>query len=1001
MDTRSSGNAATGAKAREIGCELLTHPTSKDPFRKACTTGVEASSAGEGVGDVIDRYTLVEEIGEGGMGTVWKARQEEPVRREVALKIIKLGMDTRQVVARFGAERQALALMDHPSIAKVYDAGVTDTGRPYFVMELVTGKTITEFCDAEGLSTARRLELFRQVCLAVQHAHQKGVLHRDLKPSNILVTRVDGKPQPKVIDFGIAKAMEKPLTDSSLTTEAFQVMGTPEYMPPEQASGHDVDTRADVYSLGVVLYELLTGAPPFGRGTGGLDELGKLLRQIHDETPPKPSTRVSELGVALEDVAQRHGTQTGTLTRSLRGDLDWIVMKALEKDRERRYATAVELAEDIARHLANDPVLASPPSRTYRLAKFVRRNRLAVGSAAVVLATLVVATVGLAWSYSRALASEAQATRQAETARQALGFMTEMFEVSDPSQARGETVTAREILDRGAERIDRELADQPEIRATLAATMGSVYRGLGLYARAEALMGSALEIQRELHGAGDPQALRLASTIGDMQTSQSRFEEAAAWLRETVAVQERVLGPEAPDVLHSRLSLSRALERLSSFDEAEEIARGVLETARRSFGEDDELTLLALNQLGVILEAAGRYDEAEPCFREGLERRRRTLGDDHPETVIMISNLAELLMNMGRFEEARTRFEEVLETSRRVFGEEHPDYLIARSKLGLLEYQQGNWIEAEEIYRSIIEAQRRTRGHEHLDTLLSLNTLGALLVNQERFDEAEAYYVEARDGLERLFAEPNEQKLTIYGNLAVLYLETNRLEEAETWGRRTHEGAKAVLGEDHPTTILYLENLANVLYRRGNTADTVETLEQVLEGRRRALGDEHPALARTLVNLSVVRASLGDREGARAAREELLERSLAGLAFDDAAVAEELNELARGLVAAEEYERAATCLAEVLRIRSKALGEQHPSTLATMRDGLRVAIELERWGDVAELGEDCHEAHATALGADHPETVRCLRWLVEAFEEQGDDEQLEVWGPKLLDVGGD
>lgn len=969
--------------------------TSGVPHEPGPTEESRASSAGERPGDLIDRFTLVEEIGEGGMGTVWRAKQEQPIRRQVALKVIKLGMDTREIVARFEAERQALALMDHPSIAKVFDAGVTKAGRPFFAMELVMGAPITDFCNAEGMSTLKRLELFRQACLAVQHAHQKGVLHRDLKPSNILVTKVDGVPQPKVIDFGIAKAMEKPLTDSSLATEEFQVMGTPEYMPPEQASGRDVDTRADVYSLGVVLYELLTGAPPFRRGAGGLDGLGKLLRQIHDVTPPKPSTRVSELGDKLDMIARTHGAPASTFTRSLRGDLDCIVMKALEKDRERRYATALELADDVARHLANEPVVASPPSTTYRVRKFVRRNRLAVGSAAVVVTTLLFATIGLGLLYSRALDSEAQATREAETSRQALGFMTEMFEVSDPSQARGETVTAREILDRGAERIERELAGQPEIRSTLEATMGRVYRGLGLYARAGELMGSAARIQRELNGEEDPEALRLSTAIAVLWERQSRFEESEDLLRETLERQQRALGVNHPDELGTRLALSDVLRLRSEFDEADLHAREVLEVARRTLGEDHELTLLAFTCLGVAYSAAGRFEEAEDQFRSVLEVRRHKLGGDHPETLNAITNLAELYVSMGRFEEAEDLFGEAQESIRLVFGDEHPGFMHYRSKLVLLYQQQARWEEAEETCRANIEIQRRTVGDDHLHTLLSLSTLGTMLMGQGRFDEAEPYYLEALEGLRREVGDQSEHTLTIFGNMAMFCLGKNRLEEAETWGWKAYEGSKSLKGEDHPDTITYLENLANVSFRKGDQDGAVEILEQVLEARRRGLGNEHPAVTRTLVNLSVVRGRMGDREGARAVREELLERTFDGLGFEYANVAEQLDELARDLVREREFERAADCLAEVLRIRLATLGAEDTGTLTTMLSGLRVAIELERWEDVESLGADCYETHARVLGAADSKTVECARRIVEAYEKKGDEALAESWRARL------
>ncbi len=955
---------------------------------------------GEGPGTMLGHYRIVEAIGEGGFGTVFRAEQMHPVQREVALKIIKLGMDTRQIVARFEAERQALARMDHPSIAKVFDAGATETGRPYFVMELVAGVPITEYCDREELPTPERIALFRQVCLAVQHAHQKGVLHRDLKPSNILVTVVDGEPRPKVIDFGIAKALEKPLTDSSLATEAFQVMGTPEYMPPEQAAAQDVDTRADVYSLGIVLYELLTGTPPFARSKGGLNDLSELLYNIQEVTPPKPSTRVSELGGEIERVARSHGTPTSSFTRTLRGDLDWIVLRALEKDRERRYATALELADDLTRHLRNEPVLASPPSKTYRLKKFVRRNRLAVGAGAVVAATLLVASIGLALLYSRSVASEARATRQAETSRRALDFMIAMFEVSDPSQARGETVTAREILDRGADRIDRELADQPEIRSELMAAMAEVYTGLGLYDRAEELLESAAATRRELLGVENPEALRLSTALGVVLTRQSRFAEAETLLRESVARLRGVLGPEHPATLDGLLALSQLLHRRNAYDEAETLAREALDTARRTLGDEHELALAAVNVLGGLYQDTARFEEAEPLCLEGLETRRRTLGEDHPETLIALADVAELYKLMGRFEEAEALFTQARENVRRVLGDEHPDFLLYRAKGALLLFDQNRLEEAEAVYREVLEVQRRTLGDDHLDTLTSLNSLGTALRGLGRPAEAEEYLLESYEGLRRLLGERHERTLTISGNISMLHLATGDLDEAETWARRVYEGSKELHGEDHPLTLMRLENLSNVFYKQGDEAGAAEILHDVLAGRRRSLGDEHPYVTRTLVNLSVVRGSLRDEEGAAAVREELLQRSLAGVGFDYPAVAEEIQQLTESLYLAGEYERAAESIAEVLRIRLATLGPEHPLTLKARNIGLFVAVKGERWDECDALGPDCYEEHARILGTADPKTIECLNLLVESCERRSDEAGAATWRAKLTGPGG-
>ncbi len=965
-----------------------THPPGNSPSPHFGTP--------EGPGTQLGPYRLIETIGEGGFGTVFRAEQTHPVKREVALKIIKLGMDTREVVARFEAERQALALMDYPAIAKVYDAGATEMGRPYFVMELVEGEPLTDYCEKNVLTTRERLELFGDVCLAVQHAHQKGVLHRDLKPSNVLVTEVNGVPLPKVIDFGIAKAIEQPLTEATLATEEFQVMGTPEYMSPEQATGRDVDTRADVYALGVLLYEILTGSRPFSTQSTGLDQLAELLRQIHEVTPAKPSTRVSQLGKASSGEA----SDTRILSRALRGDLDWIVMKALEKDRERRYASAAEMADDVGRHLANEPVLASPPSRIYRMRKFVRRNRLAVGSAVVLSLTLIVATIGLAMLYLRSVASEELAKREAETSRQALQFMTGMFEVSDPSQARGQTITAREVLDRGAERITRELADQPRIRAELMQTMGEVYRGLGLFDRAEELASSAEATRTELLGETHPETLRASALLADVWNKQAHLDRAEKLARKTLETQRSTLGPEHVDTLGSLIVLSQVLERQSKLEEAEALTREAVEAAQRTLGDDHALTLLAQDQLGVTFIATGRYEEAKELYQNVLATHRRTFGDDHPDTLLMIVKLAEVEMERGRFDEAEKLYLEALEDERRVHGEEHRDYLTTRQQLSLLYFRQTRLDEALELSREITATMRRVLGDGHLDTLHSINTLGVIVAGLGRYEEAEELYLEAHDGFRKLLGDESDPPLMVQGNLAILYLNTGQLEQAEDWARRAHEGSVELLGEDHPVTITRLENLSNVYYKQGDVDGALEVLEQVLEIRRDSLGDEHPAVTRTLVNLSIVLEDFGDLDGARAVREELLERTLVGLGFDYASVAEEIEKLALERFKVGDFEGAAECNAEVLRIRMETLGLEDTTTLNTMLDHLEIAKLTGRWEEVAPLCQEYYEGHARVRGEGHPNTLLCLRRIIAGYESVGDEGQAEEWRTRLAKVGG-
>jgi serine/threonine protein kinase len=444
----------------------------------------------------IGPYRIVQVIGEGGMGVVFDAEQREPVRRRVAIKMMKVGMDTREVVTRFEAERQALALMDHANIAKVFDGGATEEGRPYFVMERVRGIDLDDYCDEHLLTVRERIELFIDICDAVQHAHQKGIIHRDLKPSNILVADADGVPTPKVIDFGIAKATGQRLTDRTAVTTYGQTVGTLSYMSPEQAEmdGLDVDTRTDVYSLGIMLFELLAGRVPLDPGEVGAPVFLAGLIQRDKSLPTAVQVLRTLDEDRLERVATARSTSRSALERAVAGDLRWVLLKATEKDRTRRYQTASELAQDLRRYLNDEPISARAPSATYRLRKFVRRHRAGAAVAAAGIVAVLVGSVGATVGMVRAQRAEAAAALEAETAVRVSEFLTDLFEVSDPSNARGASVTAREMLDSGAVRVRSDLADQPALQARLMTVIGDVYRSLGLYEQGQPLLEEALAL---------------------------------------------------------------------------------------------------------------------------------------------------------------------------------------------------------------------------------------------------------------------------------------------------------------------------------------------------------------------------------------------------------------------------------------------------------------------------------------------------------------------------
>jgi tetratricopeptide (TPR) repeat protein len=651
-------------------------------------------------GTMIGRYKLLETIGEGGYGTVFMAEQTEPVHRKVALKIIKAGMDTRQVIARFEAERQALALMDHPNIAKVFDAGVTEAGTPYFVMELVKGVPITKYCDEHHLMPRDRLELFMQVCQAVQHAHQKGIIHRDLKPTNVLVALYDGKPVPKVIDFGVAKATGRQLTERTMFTGFGDVIGTPQYMSPEQAELNqlDIDTRSDIYSLGVLLYELLTGTTPIEYKRVKEVALLEVLRVIREEEPPRPSTRLSTVA-ELPSIAAQRGLEPKKLSGLVHGELDWIVMKALEKDRNRRYETANGFARDVERYLHDEAVLACPPTAWYRLRKLARRHGKAFSVVAAFVLLLLAATVVSSWQAVRATRAKAEALAQTKRADQQASiaegvnqfFTDEVFGLADPKRFDRAGIKLVEALDIAANKIDSRFPNDPALRGYIRDRIGEIYIGIDRPQKAVEQLQEAYELRSGTAGARDPMTIRTRTNLGWALYLSGRYSEARDVLYAALADQTQVRGPGHPETARTAGHLASVLRDLRQAGWGPElddrssadldVPRNAYEQALAALGPRHLATLNSQNSLAWSLRWRNRNAEALEHARAAMIGLRETRGRDDLETSYAIYNYACCLMNLGRPEEAVAEFEALRASRSRILGPGHTDTVYAAWQL--------------------------------------------------------------------------------------------------------------------------------------------------------------------------------------------------------------------------------------------------------------------------------------------------------------------------------
>jgi serine/threonine protein kinase/tetratricopeptide (TPR) repeat protein len=995
----------------------------------------------------IGPYRLIARLGQGGFGDVHLAEQEQPVRRRVALKVLKLGMDSAQVLQRFAREQDALARMNHDAIAKIYDAGTTPTGQPFFAMELVDGAPLTVYCDREALRLRERLALFSAVCLGVHHAHQKGVVHRDLKPSNVLVAKVGERHQPKLIDFGIARALEGDSGTPTLT-ETGMLLGTPAYMAPEQARGDlaAIDTRTDVYALGALLFELLTGDVPFGSDPATPSSPWDLRQRILEEATPRPSARRASTT-----------TQASSWQRQLRGELDWIVLRAMAKEPERRYASAAELAADIDRYLAQEPVSAGPPSASYRLRTFVRRHRLQVGAAAAVLVTAVGGTV-VSWRW--AMAAEASAALAEERAVQSAQLAKEKAELAT---AETDARTAAQAAATEAEKRSRELAAVVQFQATQLGDLD--VSSVGSWLR-EHLLAAVPADRREVVSAG----------LAGVNFTDLAMDELEANIFERSLRSIEAQFAEQPE-LQARLLqvVAETLRNLGAFAQAEAPQRLAVALRRRALGDDHPDTVQSISHLAILAEALGRLDDAESSYREVLERNRRVHGPLHPESQVALHNMAILLESRGRIGEAEAMLRDAAALARTILPVEdlgrlesivdHAGALLTLDRVdeaaallaevgptlsalpddprvrgivrkrglmqGRLHSMRGDLAAAEAAFRGMLPSLRQQLGDRHPTTLRGIANLGNVLSQRGAYDEAEQLLESALESSRQRLGPLHDETLSVQLSLAAVVDAKGRRVAAEAMLREVYAGRLQLYGRVHTSTLACLNNLAaNVLYQ-GRSAEAEELFAQVAEVSAKLLGAEHRQTLGTMHNLAFLAWRGGRNDDARTRLRELvpkLERTLGvehlqtlqarqllaavltSLGEQDEALAQHRAdlpllrkvagedhpetwtcqaELAALAIAQRRHEEAAPLLTDLVARRRRVLGDEDPPTMQLMNDLMQVELVRQRFADAVTVGRDVVALAERRFGLEHANARLVRGNLAIALERAGDPAEAE------------
>ena len=788
-------------------------------------------------------YRLLRKIGSGGMGAVYLARREdEHYERDVAVKVLRSGLASPQAIHRFVAERQILARLEHPNIARLYDGGSTEDGRPYLVMELIEGVPVDEYCDRHRLTVDQRITLFQKICAAVQYAHQNLLVHRDLKPGNILVTP---EGEPKLLDFGIAKRLTPETEDAQEKTRVGLRLLTPSYASPEQVRGEAITTASDVYSLGVVLYELLTGRRP----SQFSEEIPyDIERVICEQEPERPSAALFRPGgPSEEEVAHSRRTSVQTLARRLRGDLDNIVLMALRKEPQRRYGSAAQLSQDLERHLRDLPVTARPDTLRYRARKLVRRHRAAV----VALTAMVLLVAGFVASL---IAQGRQLAQERDKARYALSFLVDTFKQADPYHTRGEDLTAREILDQGATRISRELSDQPDVQAAVMDAIGTVNLGLGRDEAAAPLLEQSLALRRQVFGTDSLEVAESLEHLAQLQDDRSDPATAASHLRKALAIRRRRQGENHIAVARTLNQLGQTLVNKGvspeTTPEIEKVHQEALDIARRVEGPRGLSVAETLFALAQLHRAAGDYQKAETTFREGLDIERKVLGDRDPQLYRDQARLGDIMIDAGKLREAETLLRPILKAQREMLGREHPDTETTLANLAVSIDLQGRCAESEPLHREFLALTRSQYGPEHWRVATALCSLANNLEGQERSAEAIPLYEEALAIRRRTLGEKDWQVGQILLLLAQLYRYAENYPKGLDLARQAQRIFEEAEGASHPHTAHALREIGRNYLVQEQYKEAEPYLRRSLEIRLLKLDSRHPDLGKAQFSLA-------------------------------------------------------------------------------------------------------------------------------------------------------